>query len=211
MAEQKKMDIPFFLSEKEVIQWTAHWHYDRRILIGGELNEETLKKASLELMKLDFEKTAPITLMIQSDGGKVVPTHQIEDTISMLNSEVNGIVIGDAASMAVDLLQMCKRRSMLPSARILVHYIRNTQLWICDDMDQLETDIQYFREKLREMGERRLRLYEMRTGLSREKLKELFRQGEVHKVYFSAKQAIKLGLADDIVTDFKFFPAKNEK
>lgn len=110
--------------------------------------------------------------------------------------------------MAVDLMQMCRRRLMLPSARILVHYVRNDQRWICDDLDQLDGDIKYFQERMREIAERRLELYQKRTGLTPGKIKDLFRQGEIHQTYFSAKQAVEMNLADEIVTDFKLFPRK---
>jgi ATP-dependent protease ClpP protease subunit len=210
LAENDKPKLPFFLSEKEFFQMTGHWHRHRRVLIAGDLNSESLRKTSLELIKLENVKIEPITLMIESGGGNMVPTQQLEDTINMLNSPVDVIVFGDCASMAVDLIQMCRRRMMLPSARLLVHYIRNRQPWICDDPEQLETDIRYFRERLTEDRERRFALYEKRTGLPRPKLAEMFRHGEVHQAYFSAKQAVELRLVDEIVTDFKLFPKKSE-
>ncbi|MDQ5969060.1 MAG: ATP-dependent Clp protease, protease subunit [Patescibacteria group bacterium] len=211
MADKEKPSLPFFLSEKEVCGWTGHWHAIRRVLVSGELNSESLKRTALELVKLDFISSDPITLMIDSGGGSVTPTHQLEDTISILNSPVDALMIGSCASMAVDLMQMCRRRLMLPSARILVHYVRNDQRWICDDLDQLDGDIKYFQERMREIAERRLELYQKRTGLTPGKIKDLFRQGEIHQTYFSAKQAVEMNLADEIVTDFKLFPRKQDE
>jgi len=208
MAENNKPTLPFFLSDKDMMEWTGYWHAHRRVLISGELNRDSLKKTSLELIKLDYQNTEPITLMIESGGGSVVPTHQLEDTISMLNSPVDALVIGDCASMGVDLVQMCRHRMILPSGRMLVHYIRSDQRWICDDFDQLETDIGYFRTRMKETAERRLALYTQRTGLSSEKIKELFRHGEVHQSYFSANQALQMNLVDEIRTDFKLFPGR---
>lgn len=203
-----KPELPFFLSEKDVAQMTGYWHASRRVMLSGDLNKESLRNVSLQLAKLDYAKTEPITLMIESGGGDVTPTQQLEDVFSMLNSPVDALVIGNCASMAVDLVQMCRKRLIMPSARMLVHYIRHGQQWICDDLDQLESDIAYFRARTREIAERRLALYERRTSLSRQKLQEIFRQGEVHSVYFSAKQALELNLVDEIVTDFKLFPHK---
>jgi ATP-dependent Clp protease protease subunit len=207
VAENNK-PLPFFLNNKDIAYWTGRWHAIRRVMLSGEMNFESLKEVTLQLMKLEADKTAPITLMIDSPGGKVVPTHQLEDTIYALNSPVDAVVIGDCASMATDLVQMCRRRLMLPSSRMLVHYIRNDQFWVCDDLDQLDKDINFFRERMREMKERRLVLYTKRTGLTSEEIAMLFRQGEVHRSYFTAKQAVDMKLADDIVTDFKLFPSK---
>lgn len=206
MTENDRPQLPFFLSEREFQHMMGHWHAHRRVLISGQLNSDSLKRTMLEFIKLDYLNDDPITLMIQSGGGHVVPTHQLEDTISALNSPVDALAIGDCASMAVDLIQMCRKRMIMPSSRLLVHYIRNEQQWICDDLEQLETDIGYFRERVRDIANRRLALYKKRTHLSEEKIKELFRHGEVHKAFFSAKQALEYGLVDEIVTDFKVFP-----
>lgn len=208
MAEREKPPLPSFVSEKDIYEWTNRWHSLRRILVSGELTTDSLKKTTLELVKLDYASSEPITLMIESSGGSVVPTHQLEDMISILNSPVDALMIGSCASMAVDLMQMCRRRMMLPSARILVHYVRNDQRWICDDLEQLDGDIKYFYQRMVEIAERRLDLYRKRTGLDHDKIKKLFRQGEIHQTYFSAKQAVELNLADEVVTDFKIFPRK---
>jgi ATP-dependent protease ClpP protease subunit len=208
MADNDKPKLPFFLNESDLAKWTGYWHSHRRILVDGELNAESLKKTSLELIKLDYTNSEPITLMIKSGGGKVVPTHQLEDMFSIINSPVDALVMGDCASMAIDLVQMCRNRKILPSGRVLVHYIRNDQPWIVDDLDQLEIDIELFRKRQREVADRRLALYEKRTGLSRERILELFRHGEVHSSYLSAQQAIESHLVDEIETNFKLFPKK---
>lgn len=200
----------FFMSHKDMAEMTGYLHASRRVLIAGELNEKSLRKAALELVKLDLASSEPITILLESGGGNVVPTQQFEDAINMINSPVDALVLNDCCSMAVDMVQMCRRRMMLPSARMLVHYVRNKQPWIVDDPEQLDRDLAYFRENMIEMRERRLSLYQRRTGLSREKLSELFRYGEVHAAYFSAKQAIELGFADEIVTDFKLLPRKEK-
>lgn len=206
MSDNGKPSLPFFLSERDFYQMVGFWHSQRRILVSGEMNMGSLHRTTLELLKLDFMSAEPITLMIESRGGSVSSTHQLEDAIQSLNSPVDAIAIGDCASMAVDLLQMCRRRMMMPSARILVHYVRSEQQWICDDLDQLENDIRYFRQRTRRIAERRLALYTRRTGLPEERLKEIFRHGEVHGAHFSAKQALELNLIDEIVQDFKIFP-----
>lgn len=203
--------LPFFLNQKEFIGITGYLHGNRRVLISGELNNDSLKKTTLELIKLEYDEVAPILIVIESGGGQMTPSLQFADTISMLNSPIDIVTIGDCTSMAVDIVQMCRKRYMLPSSRLLVHYIRNLQPWIFDDPERLETDIRYFHERLVESREFRFSLYEKRTGLPRTKLEEMFRHGEVHGAYFSAKQAIEHGLADEILTDFKFLPIKDVK
>lgn len=199
--------LPFFFSEREFGRMTAELHEQRRILITGELGTDSLKKASIELVKLDLEGSGPITILLESGGGSVVSAHQFEDIVGAVNSPVDIVTIGDCNSMAVDLIQMCRKRMMFPSSRLLLHYVRTRQPWIGDDLELLDTDIKYFRERMAEIRERRFSLYERRTGLSRDKLMEMFRHGEVHEAFLSAKQAVKLRLADEIITNFKFFRA----
>jgi ATP-dependent Clp protease protease subunit len=207
MSENNKPNLPFFLKDSEVASWAGRWHAHRRILVSGELTNKSIERTSLELIKLGYmNDDEPITMMIQSVGGTVIPTQQLGDVINFLNCPVDALVIGDCTSMGVDLVQMCRKRLLLPNSRMLVHYVRHGQTWICDDPDQVDGDIAYFRERIREIAENRILLYQRRTGLSRERLGEMFRHGEVHQAYFSARQCIELNLADEIVTDFKLFP-----
>ncbi len=180
----------------------------RRIVIDGELNFESLAEPTKEVVKLDFESREPITILLSSNGGIYDATLQFCDIMAALNSPVDAVVIGDCCSMAVDLLQMCRKRSLLPSSRILVHYTRYKKEWIGDDIDLLEGDITFFRQSMRQHRERRFDLYARRTGLSHEKLAEMFRHGEMHRAYFSAEQAVEMKLADEIIYDFKFFKDK---
>ncbi len=94
---------------------------------------------------------------------------------------------------------------MLPSARMLVHYIRHRKAWVADDPELLERDIDFFRKEMLEVRERRFSLYESRTGLSRGRLLEIFRYGEIHGSSFSAQQAVELGFADEVLRNFKLF------
>ncbi len=198
----------FFLNNREIAQMIGCLHANRRIMITGYISDKSMRRASLELIKLDFESNDPITLIIESEGGSLAPAKHFFDAITMVNSPVDAIAMGDCSSVAVDLLQVCRKRMLLPSTRLLIHYIRNTQRWIADDLERLEADIEHFRRSMRDIKEERHALYAKRTGLSEEKLFEIFRYGETHSAFFSAKQAVELNLADEIVLDFKLFPKK---
>lgn len=197
-----------FLLPRDIAKMTGYLHAHRRVYLGS-LNQKSLSKAALELTKISFENDEPITILLQSDGGEVIPTQQFQDAIKMIHAPVDVVVIGDCCSMAVDLVQMCRKRMILPSARMLTHFIRNRQQWIQDDVDRLDKDFEYFRATVRRIYEQRLVLYERRTGLTRERILDLFRHGEVHGAYFTAEQCLELNLVDEIITDFKLFPKKD--
>jgi ATP-dependent protease ClpP protease subunit len=204
-------NLPFFLNEKVIAQWSGRWHAHRRALITGRIDVEMVKKLELQLATLDDEKIAPITLMLHSLGGEADPTQQVQDIIEMLQSPVYGIAIGDNASAAVDILQMCERRLVRPNSRLLVHYARCSRGWVCDDPEYFATDRSWVEESMAALRAQRFALYERRTGLSKEELLLMFRQGEAHGNFFSADQAVKIGLADEIVRDFKLFPRPEEE
>lgn len=210
MANEERK-LPFFLSDGDVRKWTARLHQQRRIPVCGRLSKDSVDEVALALTKLDYDSFEPILLMIESGGGPIVPVQQLQDTIGLLNSPVDALVLGDCASAAVDLVQMCRKRFILPSARMLVHYIRHDQRWICDDPDQLDEDLDLFRQETRELAKRRLDLYTSRTGLSSGEIRKIFRQGEVHQAFFSANQALKFNFVDEILTNFKLFPKKLAK
>lgn len=195
-------EVSLFFREGDDAKMLGNLHAMRRVLLTGDLTEASFQRLRLELIKLELQEKAPITILLESIGGDVVASLQFQDTISMLKSPIDILAIGNCASTAVDVMQMCRKRYMLPNARLLVHYVRHTQRWICDDPAQMEVDLEHFRKGTAEMREQRLALYG-RTGKTRKKITEMFRYGEVHEAYFSATQAIKLGLADKIMKDFK--------
>lgn len=183
----------------------------RKIPFVGKIEEEYIQQVALLMAVMDYESNNRITLLMNSGGGSVDYGFQLGDAINSLNSPVDAIAFGDNASMAVDVLQMCAKRYLLPNTRLLIHYVRHSKEFIGDDEKLFATDIDLVRQHMAEYREKRLRLYERRTKMRRKKLQELFRFGEIHHEYISAEQAVRLGLADKILTDFKLFRGRHYK
>ncbi len=184
---------------------------NRRISISGELTENSIRAVAESLLSLECKNNEPITLIIDSCGGAVFPTQQLGDLIQSINSPVDGIAISDCASMAVDLLQMCRRRMLRPSARVLVHFIRHRPTLVCDDENRITEYLKTVADDMRHIAAARLNLYMRRTGLPAENIFAMFRHGETHSYFMTAQQALQMGLADEIVTDFKLIPKHAEK
>jgi ATP-dependent protease ClpP protease subunit len=198
----------FFWNEKKTIALTSELHSQRRVLIQERLTEQLLRKKAQELLMLEMQNNDPITLIIASPGGEAIPVQQFGSIIAGLHSPVDTLAMGNCASGAVDLLQMGRRRQILPTAQLLIHYARTPQMWICDDLERLDEDLRCFRERAAALYNQRQVLYQSRTGLPIEKIKEMFRYGEVQQASISATQALKMNLVDEILTDFKLLPAK---
>lgn len=64
---------------------------------------------------------SPITVIINCQGGDTQHGMAIYDTIRNCKSEVRGIVVGHAYSMAAWILQACDHRSMTKHSSMMIH------------------------------------------------------------------------------------------
>jgi hypothetical protein len=92
-----------------------------------------------------------------------------------------------------------------------VHYLRSNCLFVVENGEQLKIALELFKGVVESGNERLCALFEKRTKLPREQIMEIFRFGEIHKNFLSATQAVDLGFADEVVSDFKLFPRKKEE
>ena len=73
----------------------------RRIACFGEIDEEMANQLNMQLIYLDsISPGEPITLLINSPGGHVVSGLSIYDVMKAIESPVNTVCVGTAASMA---------------------------------------------------------------------------------------------------------------
>ena len=95
---------------------------DRIILLTGEINDNVSSIVISELLYLDSLNNNDINIYISSPGGSIVSGLAIYDTINMINSKVNTIVVGMAASMGAFILSSgTGKRIALPNAEIMIH------------------------------------------------------------------------------------------
>lgn len=109
---------------------------DRIILLTGEINDNVASIVVSELLYLDSLNSNDINIYISSPGGSIVSGLAIYDTINMINSKVNTIVIGMAASMAAFLLASGTGvRRALPNAEIMIHQPYGGMEGVASDID----------------------------------------------------------------------------
>lgn len=135
---------------------------------------------------------SPITIILNSPGGDVYDGLAIYDAISQCKNYVTIKVMGKAQSMGAVILQAADKRIMSANASLMIHYgttgvngetktvskyLTETQR-IDKDMEQL------FLKKIREKKPK-YTLKQVRQLLDRD-------------TYFSASDAVDLGLADEI-------------
>ena len=109
---------------------------DRIILLTGEINDNVSSIVISELLYLDSLNNNDINIYISSPGGSIVSGLAIYDTINMINSKVNTIVVGMAASMGAFILSSgTGKRIALPNAEIMIHQPYGGMEGVATDID----------------------------------------------------------------------------
>jgi ATP-dependent Clp protease protease subunit len=172
---------------------------ERIIYIGssemGEDEEQGLDYSLTQniissLLYLDRQKESNIILIINCIGGKDEFAYALYDAISMCRSHVCGIGIGHLYSAASIFIQSCDTRYMTPNSKMLIHF---GTAWINRETNkQFQSDVKFYEWSINRMYE----IYSSKSKLSKQKLKTLCDQD----TYFSAEEALKVGLIDKIIT-----------
>jgi ATP-dependent Clp protease protease subunit len=96
---------------------------DRIIFLGTEIDDYTSNVIQAQLLYLNSQDKADISIYINSPGGVVYDGLGIYDTMQFVECDVSTICVGMAASMASILL--CAgakgKRAALPHSRIMIH------------------------------------------------------------------------------------------
>ena len=170
---------------------------NREIFLTGEINEESAVEIIRQLMYLDNRSSDPVTLYISSPGGSVISGMAIYDYINIMQSRVNTVCIGIAASMGAILFLAGRDRMILPHSKVMIH---DPSFGGSASMaGQKPLEIQ---EKLNDLMETRRLLADViaaRTGLSRKQVLNLTKKD----TYFTAEQALSAGLATEILDGFR--------
>lgn len=97
---------------------------DRIIFLDGEVNDQVADVIIAQLLFLDSQDPdKDVSLYINSPGGSVLAGLAVYDTIKHISANVQTICVGQAASMGAVILGAGEpgKRSILPSARVLIH------------------------------------------------------------------------------------------
>ncbi|MBP3822887.1 MAG: ATP-dependent Clp endopeptidase proteolytic subunit ClpP [Bacteroidaceae bacterium] len=119
---------PYILEERQLnvtqMDVFSRLMMDRIIFLGTEVNDYTANTLQAQLLYLDSSDPGKdISIYINSPGGSVYAGLGIYDTMQFVNSDVQTICTGMAASMAAVLLVAGKegKRSALPHSRVMIH------------------------------------------------------------------------------------------
>jgi ATP-dependent Clp protease, protease subunit len=166
---------------------------DRIVFLGSPVNDDVANIIIAQLLFLDADGPGkPISMYINSPGGSVPAGFAIYDTMQFLQSPVNTMCVGMAASMGAFLLAAGHkgRRAALPHARIMMHQPSGgaTQ-GTAADIEIVAKEILFMRGKMYELMARH-------TGQPLERIEREFDRD----YYMSAAEAKKYGIIDTVVS-----------
>ena len=162
---------------------------ERAVFINGEINDEMASAVVAELLFLEAAAPdKPISVYINSPGGAVTAGLAIYDTMRHVRCRVHTLCVGQACSMAAVLLAAGDDRSVLPSARIMIHHPSG-------GAEGKQTDIMITAREITRIRAKLSAILAKHTGQPVEKVEQ-----DIERDYFmEAEEAVAYGLADEIV------------
>jgi ATP-dependent Clp protease protease subunit len=165
---------------------------DRIIFLGTPINDDVANMIIAQLLFLDADNRGrDIFLYINSPGGNVSSGMAIYDTMQFIQSPVNTICMGMAASMGSFLLAAGRagKRSALPHSRIMIHQPSGGASGTASDIEIQAKEILYLRSQMNG-------LYSKHTGRPVEQIER-----DMERDFFmSAEEAKAYGLIDTVIT-----------
>ena len=162
---------------------------DRRLFITGEINADS----AIMLLNLEDDRT-PISVFINSPGGEIDNGLLIyDDAIVGSKAPVRTFCSGCAYSMGAVLFTCGKERYMFPHSKLMLH-----EPLLGGKIGGNASSIKSISESLLETKSMMNKLLAFHTGKTEEEMDEL----TSYDHYFSAQEAVEMGLADGI-KDFK--------
>jgi ATP-dependent Clp protease protease subunit len=177
---------------------------DRIIMLNGPVEDNMANLICSQLLFLESEDDKrDITMFINSPGGSVTSGMSIYDTMQFIKPDVATVVMGQAASMGSFLAMAgaAGKRSVLPNSRTMIHRVSSGTSPTSGSVYVQELEME---DNIRHLAESK-RLNEILTNLyvehnTKNKTYEQMLEVMKHDTFLSAKDAVKWGLADNVIT-----------
>ncbi len=146
---------PYILEERQLnvtqLDVFSRLMMDRIIFLGTDINDYTANVLQAQMLYLDsVDPEKDISVYINSPGGSVSAGLGIYDTMQFVNSPVQTICTGMAASMAAVLLVAGHKgkRSALPHSRVMIHQPLGGAQGQASDIEITAREIQKYKKEL---------------------------------------------------------------
>lgn len=168
---------------------------ERIVFLGVQIDDVSANDVMAQLLFLESEDPdRDINIYINSPGGSFTSLTAIYDTMQFVRPDISTICMGQAASAAAVLLAAGTpgKRFALPNSRILIHQPSGQGEGQSSDIEIQAREILRMRSLLEEILARHTAhtVEEIRHDIERDKI-------------FSAEEAVKYGLIDEVIKSRK--------
>jgi ATP-dependent Clp protease protease subunit len=164
----------------------------RRICISGTIGEMSSHIFLEQLSSFEYADTSkPITIYINSYGGDVHAATAMYDAIKACSCSITTIAFGSCMSAATLLLAAGDKGSRFVSenCRLMIHEVSGGAIGCLSELQASVDEAKYLQDQY-------LRLLSKETGVPENKIRADIKGGDF---YMSSSEAVKYGLADNIV------------
>lgn len=164
----------------------------RKIFIFGDINEAMLDNFTMQMLYLSEDKTSPISIYINSPGGKITCGLVMYDIIQAFQGEIRMYCVGLAASMAALILAGGQkgRRFILPHSEVMIH-----EPLVAGELNGSASTIKSTAESILKIKKMTNGILAKHTGKTLEEMDA----ATDHDNFMTAKEAVDFGICDKIV------------
>ncbi|CAG0969870.1 ATP-dependent Clp protease, protease subunit [Phycisphaerales bacterium] len=166
---------------------------NRIVFLIGEINQGSAARVMMQMLYLEnVGRGKEVNFYINSPGGAVDDTLALYDTMRFMSSPVSTYCLGRAYSGAALLLTAGAKgkRYMLPHAKVMIHQPYGGVTGQAEDI----------RIQAEQIIKAKAELNKIISTCTGQPLENVQRDSERDK-YFSAEEAVKYGLADEVLTE----------
>jgi len=148
-----------------------------------------------ELTEEDLEDAwKPIKLLISTQGGSAHEMFAIYDTMTLVKKDCDIETIGMGKVMSAGVMLLASgtkgKRKIGANCRVMIHPVAGGAM---GDLQDIENDIQ----EIKWLQKQYIRCLSSETNLTEKKIRAIMKKKVNY--YFSAEEAIKMGIADEIL------------
>ena len=187
--------VPYKTPNENSWQWVDIWNclYRERIVwVGQQIDEELGNQLVATMLYLDSVDKGgkDIYLYINTEGGDIVPTMAILDTMGHIQSDVGCVGFGSARAMGGMLLASGAKgkRAALPNTCIMLHHPAGVARGSASDIRNEGRELLKIRAKINKMVSRA-------TGQPEDKVNNDIRRD----FHLTAEQAMDYGVIDKVL------------
>ena len=187
---------PYILEEREMratqIDVFSRLMRDRIIWVAGVVNDQMSTVVQAQLMYLDSVEKRDITMHIDSGGGSVKSGLSMIDVMNYINSDIQTINTGMAASMGSVLLSSGTKgkRSSLLNSRVMTHQVSHGMQGNIQDTTISHIEGHKYNYIL-------FNILAQNCGKTFEEMIESSRRDK----WFNSHEALQFGLIDEVIGD----------